>query len=146
MKRFKNNTIHKEIDQAIALTESLLQPESILDEAVTLKKDWRYGASQYGIPPVPVAWNLILNKRPPIDVYTYKPKIPWSKAIGYFDGKAIYINVRKLPFMTTVDIAANLIHEYAHYCGYKHGSNYKTKEKCLYSVPYFLSENVARWL
>lgn len=141
--RFKNNTIFKEIDTAIAMAESLLQFESILDEHVSLKHDWKYDRITSG---KSVSNNLIGTLRNPIHVFTYKPFNPWTKAIGYFDGKAIHVNIRKLPGMTAKEIASNLIHEYAHYCGYTHGNNFKTKEKCLYSVPYFLSSNVERWL
>jgi hypothetical protein len=139
--KFVNNTIHKEIDQAIKLAESLLNIESPMIDSVRDKDDWKYNSGGS----IAIASNL-LKEHSPIQVYTYKPKLPWSKAIGYFDGKAIHINSRKLPFMTTVEIASNLIHEYAHCCGYSHGSNFKTDFKCKYSVPYFLSSNVEKWI
>lgn len=141
--RFFNMTASKEVNDAVKLAGMQLLPYTKLFEAVSNKDDWKYDNIQNGSQ---VSWSLCVTERKPLPVFTYKPFNPFTKAVGYFDGKAIHINSRKLPFMTTVEIASNLIHEYAHYCGFTHGSNYKTKEKCLYSVPYFLSENLSRWL
>lgn len=141
--KFQNMTTSREIAEAIKLADILLLPYTGLFESVKAKDDWKFDSVRIGMD---VAWSLCVSKRPSIPVFTYKPFNPFTKAIGYFDGKSIHINSRKLPFMTTVEIAANLIHEYAHYCGYTHGSNWKTEEKCLYSVPYFLSENISKWL
>lgn len=141
--RFQNNTIHREIDQAIELAEDLLNMGSNLSTSLAVKNTWKYDNIKMGIT---VVENLIIVKRKPIQVLTYKPRIPWSMAIGGFKNGHIQINIKKLPYMTTVEIAANLLHEYAHYCGYSHGNNFKTKEKVQFSVPYFLSENVSKWI
>lgn len=143
MNSFQNMTNFKEITNAISIAENLLISDSKLYESIFAKNDWKYDKIKSG---AEVAYNLVEIQRKPIHVLTYKPWNPWTKAIGYFDGKAIHINTRKLPFMTTVEIAANLVHEYAHYCGYSHGSNFKTGFKCKYSVPYFLSENIEKWI
>jgi hypothetical protein len=140
-KRFQNNVIDKKVAQAITEAERLLQKESDLILNVTLKNDFKYNSGLGEN----VAMEL-LKERPPLPVFTYTPWNPWSRAIGYFDGKAMYLNLRKLPSMSIEEIAANLIHEYSHYAGFRHGSNYKTREKCLYSVPYFLSSNTGKWL
>jgi hypothetical protein len=73
-------------------------------------------------------------QREPINVYCYKPFYPFSKAIGYYDGEAIWINLRKMEVMGLNDLVGLFLHEYAHYCGYKHGNNYKSKDK-LFKVP-----------
>lgn len=141
--KFLNMTTSKEIVDAIKLAEMLLVPYTSLFESVNRKDDWKFDHIQNG---TEVSWNLCVKQRSPIPVFTYKPFNPFTKAIGYFDGKAIHINSRKLPFMTTVEITGMLLHEYAHYCGFTHGNNFKTDFKCKYSVPYFLSENASRWL
>lgn len=139
--RFENNVLDKNVSRAVFCANSLLQHESILDEAVYLKNDWRYDDIALGSS---VSFNLMSDKKP-LPIYTYKPLNPWTKAIAYYDGKAIHFNIRKLSSLTVTEITGTLLHEYSHYCGFTHGSNWKTKEKCLYSVPYFLSENVSKW-
>lgn len=141
MKRFKNMTTSQAISDAITDAERLLSPTSSMMIDLSWKDDFKYSSGTG----MDVVKNLqILRKEVP--VYTYRPWNPFSAAIGYFDGKAIHINVRKLPKMNHEDIVASLLHEYMHYCSYSHGNNYKTKEKCLYSVPYWVSENVKGWL
>ena len=150
MRRFKNMTFHEEIGLAIMSAERLLNNTSPMFNELTNKSDFKYDSGSG----IKVVMNMSIERKE-IPVFTYYPKYPFSSAIGYFDGKAIHLNARKLPYMHMKDIVANLIHEYAHYCGYHHRDsglwgkrreNYKTENKCLYSVPYFLSENVARWL
>jgi hypothetical protein len=92
-----------------------------------------------------VAYKLI-HGRDNVPVFFYKPFNPWSAAMGYSDGKAIYINSRKFASFAREDLIGLLLHEYSHIAGFSHGNNYKTEEKCLFSVPYFISENVKRWL
>lgn len=79
-------------------------------------------------------------------VFFYKPKNPFTRAMGYSDGKAIYLNSRKFKDFCFNDLVGLLLHEAAHLYGFSHGSNFKTKEKCEASVPYYLSENVGRWI
>lgn len=139
--RFDNRTIDAKIDIACFEASKLLTAMSKMMLEIEDKNDFKYesGKGQE------VYKNLLITRQP-IKVFTYRPFNPWTSAIGYFDGESIHINIRKLPLMSIVDITANLLHEYAHYCGYSHGNNYKTKEKCLYSVPYWISENIGRWL
>jgi predicted SprT family Zn-dependent metalloprotease len=106
---------------------------------LTMKTDWKYGTKGDVL-------KTLLQEREPIHLFTYRPWNPFTKAIGYFDGKDIHININKLPRLSNSDLVGLLLHEYAHYCGFTHGNNYKTEEKCLYSVPYYLSENVEKWL
>lgn len=150
MKRFKNMTFHEEITLAIKSAERLLDFGSPMIEHIRKKNDFKYDSgSGYN-----VSLTLLIPRKE-ILVFTYSPKNPFSAAIGYFDGKAIFLNARKLPSMHIQDIVANLVHEYAHYCSYHHTdpgfwgkrrANYKTDHKCQFSVPYYLSENVGRWL
>lgn len=139
--RFVNNTNNATVDRAIKIAEELLKPDSKMMLDLMVKNDWKYDSGD-GIAVV----SKIQAPKAPIEVNFYKPWNRWSSAIGYFDGKAIFINIRKFPFMYIDDIVANLCHEYMHYVGFHHGNNYKTEEKCLYSVPYFVSENIKLWI
>jgi hypothetical protein len=141
MKRFENRTNQSKINAAIEIAEKLLNIDSKMLGEIAFKNDFKYN-SGVGF----VVANALIKERPLIPVFTYKSFNPWSAAIGYFDGKAIYVNIRKLPSMDAIDVAKNLCHEYSHYCGFGHGNNYKTKEKTLYSVPYFISENLQKWI
>ena len=141
MNKFINNTINQNIKEAICLATDLLTHESKMIDDVMNKNDFKYNSGTGE----EVAQKL-LRPLPPIKVNTYRPWNPWTKAIGYYDGTGIYINVRALEWMTVTDITANLIHEYSHYAGFGHGNNYKTNDKVLFSVPYYLSENISRWL
>ena len=141
MTRFSNMTTQQKISDAIKIAEKLLEYNSKMLIEISKKDDFEFNSGKG----VEVALALHAE-RSLVKVFTYKPKLPWSKAIGYSDGKAIYVNIRKLPDMSVVDVASNLIHEYAHYCGFSHGNNYKTQDKVLYSVPYYLSENIKNWL
>lgn len=138
MKRFVNNTYDLSVNKAIENAEKLLSLYSKMANDITLKDDWKFGVDD------DVLANLV-KERPVIHIFTYRPWNPWTKAIGYFDGKDIHLNIKKMP-MDVVDLTGTLLHEYAHYCGYGHGNNFKNDEKCKFSVPYYLSENVGRWL
>lgn len=139
--RFRNNIIDPKVSEAIKKAEDLLMAGSNMINELTEKNDFKFNSGSG----VQVALNLILA-REPINVYTYKPFYPFSKALGYYDGEAIWINIRKMQVMNVDSLVGLLLHEHSHYCGYTHGNNYKSKEKVLYSVPYFLSENVEKWL
>lgn len=141
MKRFQNMTTSTKIDAAIEIAERLLSVGSKMLTEISTKNDFKYNSGTG----LDIAVDLRIT-REPVKVFTYKSFNPWSAAIGYFDGKAIHINIRKLPNMDAIDVARNLCHEYSHYCGFGHGNNYKTKEKTLYSVPYFISENLQKWI
>jgi hypothetical protein len=139
--RFNNKSISREISIATEKADELLNIDSVAMNEVWLKRDWKFTNINSS-----KIVEFLTRPRLTVDVYTYKPFNPWTKAIAYFDGKAIHFNIRKLPNLSVAEITGTLLHEYAHYCGFTHGNNFKTKEKCLYSVPYFLSENVHKWL
>lgn len=127
------------IDAAIMEVDYLLKFDSPMMDAIYKKTDWKYDSGSSA----DIILGL-LKRRDPIDVYYYKPLYPWSSALGYFDGEAIHINYKKM--LNHKEVVGLLLHEYAHYCGFKHGTNYKSKDKCLYSVPYWLSENVKNYI
>jgi hypothetical protein len=135
--RFRNCVIDPKVARAIAQAELMLNDGSALTQAIKAKNDFKYDSGPGDF----VALQL-LKDREPISVFIYKEWKWWSKVIGYFDGKAIYINNRKLQYMTHESIVANLLHEYSHYCGFSHGNNYRTAHKGLYSVPYYISDNI----
>jgi hypothetical protein len=60
------------------------------------------------------------------------------------------LNINKAELMAITDptrmATKEICHEYGHLCGFGHGNNYKTNYKCEWSLPYYLSENVSRWL
>jgi hypothetical protein len=136
--RFINNTYDINLNRAIESACELLTLYSPMANDLTLKTDWKYGVTGDVL-------KTLLEEREPIGIYTYRPWNPWTKAIGYFDGKSIHINIRVMP-LNQINLVGLILHEYAHYCGFTHGNNYKTEDKCLYSVPYYLSENVRKWL
>lgn len=136
--RFRNCVIDKNVDFAIKQVEKLLTAESTMIKELSSKTDWKYGAENV------VA--KLLEKVEPISVFTYRPWNPFTKAVGYFDGKAIYISVKALENFNYEDLCGLLLHEYSHYCGYSHGNNFKNDDKCKHSVPYFLSSNITRWI
>lgn len=140
--KFVDRTGFASVRDAAYRAEMLLLPSSPMLAELRLKSDFKY-ESGHG---EEIAEKLLNNRLRPIDVFFYRPWNPWTKAIGYYDGTGIYINKAKFHYFTHEDIVGLLLHEYAHHAGYKHGNNYKTQEKCLYSVPYYLSENVSRWL
>lgn len=137
--RFRNCVIDKEIGLAIKECETLLvEGSNIMEEIKTRAFKFDSGLGHQ------IVTNL-LSQRPPVSVFVYKAKNPWSAALGYSDGKSIYINTRKLP-INKRDLVGLLLHEYSHYCGYSHGNNWPSEEKNVYSVPYFISSNIARWI
>ena len=139
--RFRNCIISHEITHAIKQVEKLLTVDSSMIKELQSKNDWRFNSGTSGEVIV-----KLLEEREPINVYTYRPWNPFSKAVGYYDGKAIHINVKALESFNFEKLCGLLIHEYSHYCGFSHGNNYKTEDKCKYSVPYFLSDNITRWI
>ena len=136
--KFKNCVIDNKVAHAIRQAEELLRKDSTMIKELSGKKDFKFES-------VDVVYKLLMDKDP-VSVFTYKSWNPFTKAIGYFDGKAIFLNVKFLEKFDFSQVCGTLLHEYAHYCGFKHGNNFKTEEKCLYSVPYFLSENVTKWI
>lgn len=144
--RFNNRTNNPELASAISLAEKLLLSDSKMMQEVRNKNDFRFnsgtGEQVYTELLTPPPW--------PIPVYTYRPKNPFTKAIAYRDALGIHFNVYKIKSLDTVSMTGTLLHELSHDEGFNHGTgwfaNYKTDEKVKYSVPYFLSENVSKWL
>lgn len=136
--KFINKTGNELIETAIKFAEECLVPNSKIMKLVSIKNDWKYGTKLSGYD---LVYALCIEYHEPIEVKFYKSFNPWSAAIAYYDGSAIYFNTRKLSKIP-VDITKTLCHEWAHHCGFSHGNNYKTEDKCKYSVPYFLSENI----
>lgn len=139
--RFQNNVIDKNVTQAIIAAENLFSPLSPMMQAIQKKNDFKFNSGSGE-----EIFQKIMNHRQSLPVFTYRPKWRFSKAIGYYDGRAMHINLYKLPGMSHADIVANLCHEKLHHIGFSHGNNWKTEEKCLFSVPYFASENITKWL
>lgn len=138
--RFRNNIISSKMETATKLANSLLQENSKLMQHLKDKTDFKYGTNKDLIIP------SLIMERLPLNIFTYKSFNPFSNVLGYYDGKCIKLNLRKLDLLPEEEIVGLLLHEYSHYCGFTHSNNYKTKDKCLYSVPYYLSENVKLWL
>lgn len=140
MKRFQNNVICPNIAKAIKESEILLDPDSMMMKNIRKKDDFKYksGSGEE-------VYIKLRQQRDLVPVFTYRPWWAWSKALGYYDGKAIHINILKLENLDHAQLVGLLCHEYAHHCGFKHGTNLKTKNKVLYSVPYFISQNIKKW-
>lgn len=145
MKRFRNCIINKDIPFAIDVAENLLKENSEMIKEVSNKLDFLYNSgSGFQVS------NNLLSDREPVNIFSYRP---WkkSKAIGYYQNGSIYVSVYFLENLNFPALIGFLLHEYAHHCGYNHyssfgTSNYKTNHKVNHSVPYFLSENVGKWL
>jgi hypothetical protein len=144
MKRFNLCAVSIKLHGAILSAEMLLSdPSHLLDDCFN-KNDWKYNSGT-GLD----VYTALLNELEPINVYVVPSKN--TKAVAYFQNGNIYIYQSYLDSADLGELVGTLLHEYAHYCGFNHNSsfgtsNFKTKAKCLYSVPYYLSENVARWI
>lgn len=143
--RLEDNTGRVRIKNAIQLAEKLLSPNSKMMDELIQKNDFKYNSGSG----VAVALELQAIPPWPVNVYTYTKK--GTKAIGYAElHKGIFVNTECLSWVSDPQLVGLMIHEWSHFRGYSHGSwpfgNFKTEEKCKYSVPYFCSENVSRWL
>jgi len=138
---FQNCIIDKKMIHAIKWAQLLLKGSSPMVLAILQKDDWRFNSGK--------STDIILKlltQRDPVNVFSYRPWNPFSKAIAYTDGKAIYFNIKKLDDISETEIVGCLLHEYAHICGFTHGNNFPSEEKNDYSVPYYLSQNVKKWV
>lgn len=144
--KFLNCTSKTEINHPIAVAEKLLTPESVMYNELKEKNDWKYnsGSSEN------VIRLLFYIQFKPVEIFLFRPKNPWTKMIGFSNGKDIFINIYRLDNLNVTDLIGLMLHEYAHHVGFNHGlgwfANYKTQDKCQYSVPYYLSSNVEKWL
>ena len=139
--RFQVNIISKEVKAAAIVAENLFHPCSEMMDELRVKDDFKYNSGT-GIEVV----SKISGFNKTIQVFSYKPWYAYSKAIGYSDSKGIHINLRKLGSLSHADIVGWLVHEASHQVGFTHSSNYPSEFKNNFSVPYFLSSNVERWL
>lgn len=141
MKRFKNNVISKKVAEAIIVAERLLLSDSAMISELQGKDDFRFNSGNgFEICHKILACTVVAP------VFTYRPKWRFSKAIGMTQNGAIHLNIYKLEALSHVELTGLLVHEYFHMCNFGHGNNYKTAEKVKFSVPYFASENISRWL
>ena len=139
--RFQVNIISKEVKAAAILAEGLFDYQSAMMHELAEKDDFKYGAG--------FGWQVVAKIRAydkTIPVFSYRPWYVFSKAIGYSDKRGIHINLNKLKSMSPEDIVSWLVHEASHQVGFTHSSNYPSEFKNNFSVPYFLSSNVERWL
>ena len=140
---FKNCTLRNEITTSIVLAHKLLSPYSLMMKELKQKNDWKYNTPDNYV-------ELLSSYKGIINVFTYNSKNPWSKVVAYYEQGSINFNIRKLHQLDCVDIAGTLIHELCHHVGINHGEgkfrNYKTKDKSLYSVPYYISDNIKKWV
>jgi hypothetical protein len=141
MKRFYVNVINDKIKSAALDAEKLLNSDSKMMKEIKLKNDFKYNSGLGE-----EIYDKFASTTKVVPVFTYRPKWIFSKAIGYFDGESIHINTRKLPDLSHADIVGLLCHEYSHAVGYSHGNNFPSEEKSKFSVPYFISDNVEKWL
>jgi hypothetical protein len=144
MKRFNNCAVSGKLELAITSATLLLEEPSKLYNDVFYKNDWKYNSGS-GID----VYKSLYKEKTPINVYVVPSKN--TKAVAYFQNGNIYIYQSYLDTASITNLVGTLLHEYAHYCGFNHNSsfgtsNFKTKAKSLYSVPYYLSENVSRWV
>lgn len=140
MKRFQNSTVNvPKLIEAIRLAEADLHPDSDLTGLVLDKNDWKYNAGTGQ-----KVYLLLTQERPLVSVYMTKAKKK-TAALGVYSNGVITFYEHYVETATIEELRRSLRHEYAHYAGFNHfssfmTSNYKTKDKCLYSVPYWLSE------
>ena len=143
MNRFENRTLDKGINAVIIKANELLYPNSNMLRELIDKNDFKFKSGD-GKDVV----NKIVYCKAVAPIFFYKPKNPFTRAMGYSDGKAIYLNSRKFKDFSFNDLVGLICHEYLHMVGFSHGNNYKTAEKCLYSVNYFVSESISqgKWI
>ncbi len=138
---FRNCIIDKKMVHAIKWAESLLKASSPMIMDLLQKTDWKYNSGSSSDVVL-----CLLTPREPVNVYTYRPWNPFSRSIAYTDGKSINFNINKIGQLSESEIAGSLLHEYSHICGFTHGNNFPSEDKNKFSVPYYLSQNVKKWI
>jgi len=136
--KFINKTNYPIVSDAIKKAEELLTLTSPMMDSIS-KHEFKYDSGSSAN----VVNKLLSGGSVEVEVYT-----PWrfSKAVGMFDGKKISISTRALNWMKLEDVVGLLLHEYSHFVGFTHGNNYPSRDKDLYSVPYYISSNIKLWL
>ena len=142
MNRFENRTLDKNINAVIIKANELLKNGSPMMLEILHKNDFKYDSGSGA-----VVFSKISNCEKVAPIFFYKPKNPFTRAMGYSDGKAIYLNSRKFKSFSHADLVGLLIHEACHLLfGFSHGSNSPSEEKNKFSVPYFMSSNISKWI
>jgi hypothetical protein len=143
--RFENMTTNLELNALINKATGLLFYPSPMMSEIEMKEDFKFNSGNGEL-----VRHKLINCEAIAPIFFYKPKWAWSKAMGYSDGKAIHLNSRKFGSFTEADIIGLLLHEYSHLAGFNHGTgmraNYWNEDKSNHSVPYFISDNISRWL
>jgi len=139
--KFQVNIISKEVKAAAIVAEGLFHPNSLMMEELGVKDDFKYNSGT-GFE----VFSKIMRFDKTIQIFSYKPWYVYSKAIGYSDSRGIHINLRKLGILSHADIVGWIVHEAMHQVGFSHGNNYKTEDKVSFSVPYYVSSNIEKWL
>lgn len=140
--RFVNMTNNASLNEAAQKAEMLLEPGSKMLWELWHKDDFKYETEKNGD-----HYLKLIENREPVKILTYKPLWRFTSAIAMTSGDgAIHFNIYKLDKTSLASKVGTILHEYAHICGFKHGNNYRTKEKDQFSVPYYLSSNVEKWL
>jgi predicted metallopeptidase len=142
MRRFENRTTDSRISIAIKEAEELLHPVSKMMSDLKEKNDWQYNSGTGE-----EVYNKIIKCDKVAPVFFYRPWNPFTAAMGYSDGRAIYLNSRKFPSFSFESLVGLLCHEYLHLGPrFTHGNNYPSREKDNHSVNYFVSSNIRKWL
>jgi hypothetical protein len=145
--RFENRTNCSKISDAIAIADALLNPSSVMASEIIIKNDWKYNTVKSG---ALVMLRLSATQPRTIPFFTYKPKKP-TLATGHVDEFGIHLNINLVETIDIHELVGFTLHEWSHKCDFDHRSpfwttNFRTKDKELYSVPYFLTANAKRWL
>ncbi len=147
--RFINKANNENISEACKIAHDLIEfRESKLHRAISEKVfKWARNNDEKAFIGGHDASARLRNGPMNIAVKPYRPGWRFSRAIAMTKGGGvIFFNEYKLNKLSVIDIASTLCHEYSHECGFSHGGNLKTKYKCEWSLPYYLSENVSKWL
>ena len=138
---YDNRTINPKIAKAINAANELLDYQSGMMQELAEKDDFKFNSGTGG----GIVYRIrSFNQEVP--VFTYRPWNPFTAALGYSQRGNIYLNKTKIDSLEFSDLVGLLCHEILHTIGFSHGNNYKTEEKCLYSVNYFVSENIKKWM
>lgn len=140
--RFKNNVINKDVAYACGIAEYLLSSESLMMKELRQKNDFAFNSGTGE-----EVYQKIVKCNKTVPVFTYRPKWFFTKALGMTKNGAIHLNIYAIDKLDPVALVGLLCHEWLHAGpGFTHSNNYKTEFKCNFSVNYFVSENIKRWI
>ena len=150
--RFRNHTTNQQLTIACAMADALLSSKTsklyrALDERTDFFMWSRKNKKSEQCSPQEAALRLFTGPTG-VEVLTYRPWNMFTSTIAMTKkgDNRIYFNIYKLGNAEGLSLIATLLHEYSHKCGFGHGNNYKTNYKCMVSLPYWLSENTARFM